>query len=406
MLRTLSFAAVLASGPSLFAQSVNATVVPPAGGAPVAVTIGKLDIKPGPNGKMVVDFTFAGPSPGTGFPGGFGFLDNWYDFRWINIVTGYKNAAGVQVTNAANQPIAPGLGRVPAMDPQPLANNGDDDLPFYYTDVEWNGGLFLGQTINPNDPNAPAGTPPSRFADQRMNHPAGTTIEFECYLVARSITDPLIAPNEIVVLDGFKWTHSSGTGLGGTNVAAFGGVLAANPGRVNTALGLADGGAGFPAVPGSGAWTALGSGNTATTRKLQGCVPPLAWWQYFGFSCDPLETLRLWLDSAPVIGSVVNIVTSGQSPNPSVGLTLLSPGVIPNGMPLSFVGAPNCMLYVDVATAVSFPLLSTHTSVALPIPIAPSLVGATLYGQNFWYDPSANPFGFVSSNGISLTVGF
>lgn len=245
---------------------VSAHVAPPGGGAAGAQAIGNIGVTIHPNGEIRATFELSDVAV-PGFPNGFGFLRDWYQFRWINMVTGYT-VNGVQQTNGAGQPVAPVLGRLPAMDPQPLGfGNGDDNLPWYYTDAEWAAGNFGGVPINRNS--GVAGAPTSRFVDRRQNHPAGTVITFKTFLTVRSITDPGIAPHEIVVLGGFEWTHTAGAA---GNVAAVAGALAPDPALINAALGLAGGGAGFPPpVAGGPGWNALPSGAPPAGRTLSAC---------------------------------------------------------------------------------------------------------------------------------------
>lgn len=325
---------------ALSAQAVTATVLPPGGGPAVAVNIGNIAVALGPGANIRADFTFNGAAPG--FPGGFAFLDDWYDFVWVNLVTAYT-VGGVQPTNAAGQPIIPfaGINHVlPLVDQPPLAAGGDDDLPFYYTDAEWAAG-FLGATaINPAS--GVAGTPPSRFVDARSGWPAGAVITFEAYLVVRSVTDPAIAANEFVVLDGFTWTYSQGPPGGPT--AAGGGAIAANSARVNTAMGNAAGG-GFPPPGGAGtpAWDARFSGLGPVGRVLTSC-PPVVVPEGPGCLLDFASFYELLTPLSMDLGGLQLWATNNGSPTNPRYVVTTAPGA---ANPIGSLGAPMALPLAD-----------------------------------------------------------
>lgn len=255
------------AGAQVLVQPVTATVTPPGGGAAGPQVIGDIRVFVLPGAGLVANFDLrAAAAPG--FPNGFGFLDDWYDFRWVSLITTWVPAGG-----------APGfLGALPAIDPQPgqvvpgaLPNvpggapNVADDRPHYYNDGNWNAGVFGPNAINPaGNPAAPT----SSFQDMRLGWPVGTVITFETYLVVQSTSDMGIAPHEIVVLNGFRWTHTAGAA---GNVAAAGPGLAPNPGAVTAAL--ANSPAGFPPPGGAGTpgWSALPSGAPPAGRTLSEC---------------------------------------------------------------------------------------------------------------------------------------
>lgn len=382
------------------AQAVNATVLPPGGGPAVAVNIGNIAVALGPGANIQADFTFNGAA--AGFPAGFAFLDDWYDFVWINLVVAYT-VGGVQPTNAGGQPIIPFAGFnhvLPLVDQPPTAVGGDDDLPFYYTNAEWAAG-FLGATaINPAS--GVAGTPPSRFVDARGGWPAGAVITFETYLVVRSVTDPAIAAHEFVVLDGFTWTYTQGPPGGPT--AAGGGAIAANSGRINTAMGNAGGG-GFPPPGGAGtaAWDARPSGLGPVGRVLTSC-PPVAVPQ--GPGCndgrssfyEPLTPPLMDLGGlqltatnngaltspAYVVAAAPGVANPIGSLGPAMSLPLADDQVLPAGTLGLFVSS-NCVVYFGPGGSAAF------------TPSVPTLLNQAPTGCYSWTDlnPAAPGSGLV-----------
>lgn len=393
---SVSVSTVLVLGvlsPRAPAQAVTATVAPPGGGAPVAVGIGNIAVAVGPGANIRADFTFAGAAPG--FPGGFAFLDDWYDFVWINIVTGYT-VGGVQPVNGMGQPIIPfaGIDHVlPLIDQPPVAAGGDDNLPFYYTNAEWAAGMFGATAINPAS--GVAGTPPSRFVDARGGWPATAVITFETYLVVRSITDPGIAAHEIVVLDGFTWTYSQGPPGGPTT--AGGAAIAANPGRVDTAMGNAAGG-GFPPPGGAGtpAWDGLPSGLGPVGRVLTSCpavVAPegpgcLGQFSSFYEQLVPivmdLSGLRLsGVNTGTPVNPAYAVVTGPGIANPigSLGAPTMLPlgddQVLPAGSLGLFVSS-NCCIYVGSGGSSAF------------VPSVSTLLNQPVRGYYSWTDLNPN----------------
>ncbi|MGE3165491.1 MAG: dockerin type I domain-containing protein [Planctomycetota bacterium] len=161
------------------------------------------------------------------------FLDDWYDFRWINVVTSYLvNGAPVDADMDGN-PDDPVVGELPAIDPQvgqnvpgALPGGVGDGQPFYFNTLNW----VL--NIPPGIHNEGVG---STFVDARFDNPGpGNTsiLQFETYLVAQNLTDPAgWPPNQFCVLGGFSWRYQSAT-----NSVLLGGPLAANAALINAAL--------------------------------------------------------------------------------------------------------------------------------------------------------------------------
>ncbi|MFY9344875.1 MAG: hypothetical protein WAT39_20445 [Planctomycetota bacterium] len=126
----------------------------------------------------------------------------------------------------------------------------------------------------------------------------------------------------------------------------------------------------------------------------------------------PVEVmpLKLTASAAPVLGTTIDLVTSSES-NPNVGVNFLSLAAIPPpGIDLGIIGAPGCFAHIDLSTAVGNAISNLGAPlpsmiVQLPIPVTASLSGILITSQSAWLDAGANPFGVITSNGVSLTLG-
>jgi hypothetical protein len=122
--------------------------------------------------------------------------------------------------------------------------------------------------------------------------------------------------------------------------------------------------------------------------------------------------LTLTATTRPVLGHTVRYTTSAETTQPGIGLNILSlsdlPGASPGGLDLGIVGAPGCVANVDLAQGVgnaigNFGGLSL--TIALPLPVTPSLSGLVLFSQSVWLDPAANGAGLLTSNAIRTALG-
>jgi hypothetical protein len=152
-------------------------------------------------GQIVADDRFRGDAPATAaasglkatftFDNGFGYLDQQYDFDWVQIVT---EEAGAR--NFFPDPL-------PTIDPRPAGN--PDDHPFYYSVAEWQANAFAGETLHVDGMT-------STFADV-PNQPEGTVFSFSTFLVARDQGMWSVGgANVFCVLGGFTWTYEGASG--------------------------------------------------------------------------------------------------------------------------------------------------------------------------------------------------
>lgn len=73
---------------------------------------------------------------------------------------------------------------------------------------------------------------------------------------------------------------------------------------------------------------------------------------------------------------------------------------------LAFLGAPSCFLYTDLSI-LSATLIDAAGvgGVGFTVPLDPSLIGLSVYGQFLCYDPTANTFGWTTSNYVRTQFG-
>ncbi len=199
------------------------------------VEIGNIAVNDndGGGGGIVGDFTFKPP---------YGFLDEWYNFRWINVFVAYTvDGAPEDYDNDGNPDMpqpdfptpSPPFIELPAIDPVagPFVGDEDynDDAPFYFTDAEHAACMAAGFGVI-----CVPGVS-STFSDNRLGWPPGTVITFATYLVAESVTDPDQEATTGCLLAGFEWTYTQNTGaqMQTLSIPSPGGADAA---RVNTAI--------------------------------------------------------------------------------------------------------------------------------------------------------------------------
>ena len=126
----------------------------------------------------------------------------------------------------------------------------------------------------------------------------------------------------------------------------------------------------------------------------------------YGTGCDGMALTGVGLPSLGNSNFVVR--TSGipiVSPISFVGFgsTVVNPGV-----PLVIIGMPGCSGYTDLNIGLfgSGPVSGQVSDFPLAIPNSPSIVGTVLSSQALALSVNILPFGFASSNGTSVTVGY
>ncbi|GGA36228.1 PEP-CTERM sorting domain-containing protein [Okeania sp. KiyG1] len=208
------------------------------------MVIGTLDAKidTEDSGRIIGEFLFAPEKA---------FLDDWYDFRWVNVETKYTVDDVMEMTD-------PVLGKLPAIDPAPFPfDMNEDNEPYYFNDTEWANGVFNGVKIHEEGK-------ASRFVDRPRDGNKNSMIDFTTYLVVDNLTDPTFPKTTFDVLGWFDWTYDNkGNFVNGmSTIGTISSVVtdgnSINP--INTAIGNAEAN-GFPG------WKA------AKDINLTACVP-------------------------------------------------------------------------------------------------------------------------------------
>ena len=117
-----------------------------------------------------------------------------------------------------------------------------------------------------------------------------------------------------------------------------------------------------------------------------------------------IEPLTHSAGARPVLGTTIALNTSNVPPGAVLGLTLLGTTEFTTGVDLTFLGMPSCRAYTSLDASVAFAPASGAGSQALPIPINPALAGVIVLSQGAAFAPGINTFGFVTSNGLRLTL--
>jgi hypothetical protein len=120
--------------------------------------------------------------------------------------------------------------------------------------------------------------------------------------------------------------------------------------------------------------------------------------------------LTVGMTARPIIGTTVNIDTTRET-GLSLGINFVSLVQIPApGFDLTIIGMPGCAALIDINQGVgnvisNLGLPGLSMSVAFPLPNNPVFAGLTIHSQSVWLDASANAFGALVSNGLTMVLG-
>ncbi|MEM7198867.1 MAG: kelch repeat-containing protein [Planctomycetota bacterium] len=128
-----------------------------------------------------------------------------------------------------------------------------------------------------------------------------------------------------------------------------------------------------------------GSGGVPQLTAVSGSLPALG------------QTLQM--DLAPLSQSVF-VVPFGL-----VGGSRTTYATVPLPLDMGVLGAPGCSLHVAINVVLPMTKTGSSATWSLPIPFNLALAGRELYQQGFVLDAAANPFGAVTSNGVTVNVG-
>ena len=115
----------------------------------------------------------------------------------------------------------------------------------------------------------------------------------------------------------------------------------------------------------------------------------------------------LQLDATPpTLGSTCVMTTSNIPTTGLIALQTLSLAQLNPGISLGFLGMPGCTAYANLDAVYTMALAGGVASFSLPIPNQANLFGYKLTAQSSVFDPTANAFGFIVSNGVLLKLAY
>lgn len=132
--------------------------------------------------------------------------------------------------------------------------------------------------------------------------------------------------------------------------------------------------------------------------------PMAAYWRVTGEGCTSLAP-GLFAANRPVLGTVLQLVTTDQPAGTTAVLTAIGLANLPGGLALDGYGMPACTLRVGSFEWWFLGAASPGgTTATLPLPGAAVLVGLPLYAQSAVVLPGSNPAGLLVGNGICLQL--
>lgn len=118
-----------------------------------------------------------------------------------------------------------------------------------------------------------------------------------------------------------------------------------------------------------------------------------------GFDLDPAQL---------VVGNSVHF-SANRSFSPTPGLMGVSLAALPAPLDLTSIGAPTNFLYIDPQAVVPLSwnqsFIGYYATVTLPTPNNLSLIGTIVYAQSAVLDPTANPYGAITSGAVEVRLG-
>lgn len=115
--------------------------------------------------------------------------------------------------------------------------------------------------------------------------------------------------------------------------------------------------------------------------------------------------VRVDASARPVLGTTIQLQTTNIPANTGFGALLLSTVRALPPVDLTALGMPGCQLHLVNPIASAYVPTGASVQEPLAIPNNPALIGFVVVGQGITYSPPLTPFGFVTSNGLLLTLG-
>lgn len=156
-------------------------------------------------------------------------------------------------------------------------------------------------------------------------------------------------------------------------------------------------------VPSGGEWlTGYASGTIDTNAGSTDISAQLP--STFATSSANTDPVSL-VGTMPTLGSTCTLTTSELPPASAVAIQALSLTAHVQGIDLTFLGMPGCRAYTNLDAVYTMLVQGGEASYDLPIPNQANLMGFEVHAQSSVFAPTLNSFGFVNSNGLTLTLG-
>jgi hypothetical protein len=152
------------------------------------------------------------------------------------------------------------------------------------------------------------------------------------------------------------------------------------------------------------------SSTTAATGSVDGydygLVTEFGWGGYasavaYGTGCYGLV---LAASARPLLGTTINLVTTGIPSGTLLGTAVFSNVRHDPGLDLTSIGMAGCRQYVDLDVTRIWLVSGPTGSVPQSIPNDPSFIGVQVNCQSATFSPGFNPLGVIASNGLTLSV--
>lgn len=123
--------------------------------------------------------------------------------------------------------------------------------------------------------------------------------------------------------------------------------------------------------------------------------------QTSAFNGDPVELLT----TSPTLGTTCVLTTTDIPATSVLAIQALSLTAHNPGINLAFLGMPGCAAYTNLDAVYTMVVSGGQATHGLTIPNQANLIGFQVFAQSSVFAPTINPFGFVNSNGVALTLG-
>ena len=120
---------------------------------------------------------------------------------------------------------------------------------------------------------------------------------------------------------------------------------------------------------------------------------------------QPFTGLQFNASARPILGTSVNLTTSGIPAGTPFGAVLLSFTQATPPQDLTGFGMPGCYGHVVNGVTHLFVAPSSSHNQVFTAPVNPAFTGLEVAGQSFTYSPGLTPAGVVASNGLLLILG-